>query len=197
MDTPDLKKTAEALLFITHRPLSLSELLEILEEKSLNEKTLRGLIQEISDEYEGRESAVHIREVAGGFQMATRTPYAPWIRRLYKDETTTRLSTSALETLSIVGYKQPITRAEIEEIRGVEVIAVLETLLERRLVKVLGRKEAIGRPLVYGTTPEFLRQFGLKSLSDLPALPDGPPPSLPEPDPALAAGASSAADAPR
>jgi segregation and condensation protein B len=193
MDTPDLKKVVEALLFITNRPLPLEEILDILEEKSLGEKSLRGVIQDISDEYEQRGSPIQIREVAGGFQMATHTAYAPWVRRLYKDETTTRLSASALETLSIVGYKQPITRAEIEEIRGVEVIAVLETLLERRLVKVMGRKETIGRPLVYGTTTEFLRQFGLKSLSDLPALPDT---VLPLEQPVAAADAGPGTDTP-
>ena len=186
MSAPDLKKVVEALLFITNRPLPLQEILDILEEKSLGEKSLRGVIKEIADDHEERKSPIQVREVAGGFQMATRTDYAPWIRRLYKDETTTRLSTSALETLSIIGYKQPITRAEIEEIRGVEVIAVLETLMERRLVKIMGRKETIGRPLLYGTTTEFLRQFGLKSLSDLPPLPEMAQPAQ---EPALAAEA--------
>jgi segregation and condensation protein B len=108
--------------------------------------------------------------VAGGFQIATRSEMAPWIRKLYKERLTVRLSSSALETLAIIAYKQPITRSEIEQIRGVEASGVMETLLERRLVKVVGRKETIGRPLLYGTTTEFLRQFGLKHLSELPDL---------------------------
>jgi segregation and condensation protein B len=95
---------------------------------------------------------------------------APWIRRLYKERLTVKLSPSALETLSIIAYKQPIARSEIEQIRGVEGSGVMETLVERRLVKVVGRKETIGRPLLYGTTTEFLRQFGLKHLSELPDL---------------------------
>src|SRR4029079_2148400 len=107
---------------------------------------------------------------AGGFQVATRPAYATWIRRLYKERLTVRLSPSALETLSIIAYKQPIARAEIEQIRGVEASGVMETLLERRLVKVVGRKETIGRPLLYGTTVDFLRHFGLRHLSELPDL---------------------------
>jgi segregation and condensation protein B len=107
-------------------------------------------------------------EVAGGFQMATRPEMATWIRRLYKERLTVRLSPSSLETLSIIAYKQPISRSDIEQIRGVEVSGVMETLLERRLIKVVGRKETIGRPLLYGTTIEFLRHFGLKHLAELP-----------------------------
>lgn len=172
MERTELKKTLEGLLFITNRPLPAAELLDVLGEEGLDRKALEELILELKAEYDEKESPLQITQVAGGVQMATRAPLAPWIRKLYKDETTARLSSSALETLSIMAYKQPITRAEIEEIRGVEVIAVLETLMERKLVRVIGRRETIGRPLVYGTTPEFLRQFGLNSLSDLPPLPD-------------------------
>ncbi len=100
--------------------------------------------------------------------MATRPELAPYVRKLFADRATMRLSTAAQETLSIISYKQLLTRAEIEEIRGVEVIAALETLLEKRLLKVVGRKETVGRPLMYGTTSEFLRHFGLRSLEDLP-----------------------------
>ncbi|TBR25032.1 SMC-Scp complex subunit ScpB, partial [bacterium] len=107
---------------------------------------------------------------ADGFQMATKPEYAPYVRNLYKERMTMRLSTAALETLAIIGYRQPLTRAEIEEIRGVEVIAALETLLEKALVKVVGRRETVGRPLLYGTTPEFLRHFGLRSIGDLPPI---------------------------
>ena len=102
--------------------------------------------------------------------MATRPELAPYMRKLFSDRATMRLSTAAQETLSIISYKQPLTRAEVEEIRGVEVIADLETLLEKRLIKVVGRRETVGRPLMYGTTMEFLRHFGLRSLEDLPPL---------------------------
>src|SRR5262249_16368975 len=101
--------------------------------------------------------------------------FGPWIRKLFKDRLTYRLSSSAMETLSIIAYKQPITRSEIEEIRGVEVSAVLDTLLERRLVKIAGRKETVGRPLLYGTTSDFLKSFSLKGLDDLPSI-DAPSP---------------------
>ncbi len=177
MEDSHPKKIVEALLFITNRPLSADELLDIIGKENLDKKALTTLIHEISRELDERGSAIQLVAVAGGYQMATRTLYAPSIRKLYKDETTARLSTSALETLSILTYKQPITRAEIEEIRGVEVIAVLETLMERKLVKILGRKETIGRPLLYGTTTEFLRHFGLNSLGDLPPLPTPAPTS--------------------
>lgn len=108
--------------------------------------------------------------VAEGWQMATRPDLAPYVRKLFADRATMRLSVAAQETLSIVAYRQPLTRAEIEEIRGVEVIAALETLLEKRLLKVVGRKETVGRPLLYGTTPEFLRHYGLRSLEDMPPI---------------------------
>src|SRR5207253_6382585 len=115
----------------------------------------------------------------GGWQFSSRPEFGPWIRKLFKDRLTYRLSSSAMETLSIIAYKQPITRSEIEEIRGVEVTAVLETLLERRLVRIAGRKETVGRPLLYATTPDFLRAFGLKRLEDLPSIESLIPPAAP------------------
>ncbi|MBI4387260.1 MAG: SMC-Scp complex subunit ScpB [Elusimicrobia bacterium] len=167
-DLQRLKKAVETLLFITDQPLGLKRISEILEEEDYD--TVIGAVQELRREYEERGSAVQIVEIADGFQMASRSEYAPFVRRLYTERTTMRLSAAALETLSIIAYKQPITRAEIEEIRGVEVIAALETLLDKRLVRVVGRRETVGRPLLYGTTPEFLRLFGLKGLSELPPL---------------------------
>lgn len=194
-DMQRLKKAVETLLFITDQPLGLKRISEILEEED-HDKVI-GAVQELRREYEERGSAVQIVEIADGFQMASRSEYAPFVRRLYTERTTMRLSAAALETLSIIAYKQPITRAEIEEIRGVEVIAALETLLDKRLVRVVGRRETVGRPLLYGTTPEFLRLFGLKGLSELPPLEQfsvpPPAPAAAEPEASAATSASSAA----
>jgi segregation and condensation protein B len=109
-------------------------------------------------------------QVAGGWQLATRPEYGLWVRKLYHNKMTVRLTQAALETLCIIAYKQPLTRAEIEAVRGVEVIGPLDTLTQRKLVTVVGRRESIGRPILYGTTSEFLRQFGLNSLDDMPKL---------------------------
>ncbi|MBI4678404.1 MAG: SMC-Scp complex subunit ScpB [Elusimicrobia bacterium] len=168
MPDTELKNALEALLFITDRPLSAKELCALTQVK--DQPRVEALVGEIRRELDDRSSAVQVMEVAQGFQMATRARYAPFIRRLFTDRMTLKLSTASLETLAIVAYKQPITRAEIEDVRGVEVIAALETLMERGLVHVAGRKETVGRPLEYGTTPDFMRRFGLKGLCDLPSL---------------------------
>ncbi len=164
----ELKKALESLLFITDHPLGIERLGRLT---GIRDKERIGtLISDLQRELEERDSAIQLLEVAEGFQMSTRTAYAAFVRKLFAERMTMRLSTASLETLSIVAYKQPLTRAEIEQIRGVEVIASLETLLERRLIRVVGRKESVGRPLMYGTTPDFLRHFGLKSLEALPPL---------------------------
>jgi segregation and condensation protein B len=168
MENADLKKAIETLLFITDQPLSTARISQALGEKS--KEKVAGLVAEVQREYDERQAALQVVEIAEGFQLATRPAYAPYIRGLYKERMTMRLSRPALETLSIIAYKQPLTRAEIEEIRGVEVIAALETLLEKGLTRVVGRKETVGRPLLYGTTVEFLRHFGLRSLRDLPPI---------------------------
>ncbi|MBI5631024.1 MAG: SMC-Scp complex subunit ScpB [Elusimicrobia bacterium] len=168
METEELKKTLETLLFITDRPLGLAELCKITGIKE--QPQVESAIARIREDMEQKGSAIQLMEVAEGFQMATRPAYFAHVRKLFTERMTMRLSTAALETLSIIAYKQPLTRAEIEEIRGVEVIAALETLLEKHLVRVVGRKETVGRPLMYGTTPDFLRHFGLRSLENLPPL---------------------------
>jgi segregation and condensation protein B len=176
MEQQDAKKVLEALFFIAEQPVTL-KMLESLFEKEFTREQLQTMAQELTADYQSRGSALEVREIGGGWQMATRPEFAPFIRRLFKDRLTYRLSQSALETLTIVAYKQPITRAEIEEIRGVEVAAVLDTLVDRKLVRIAGRKETIGRPLLYGTTQDFLRAFGLRKLEDLPALESLTPPS--------------------
>lgn len=169
MDRTDIQKILEALLFVAEQPVSVKALLELFDRQTTPEE-LTDILQSLSADYAARGSALEIKEIAGGWQFASRPEFGPWIRKLFKDRLTYRLSSSAMETLSIIAYKQPITRNEIEEIRGVEVTGVLETLLERKLVKVAGRKETIGRPLVYATTPDFLRAFGLRHLEDLPSV---------------------------
>jgi len=164
----ELKKALEALLFITDHPLGSAELCKIVGVKDTAK--VESIVEALRARLDESGAPVQLVAVAEGWQLATRPVYAPYLRKLFADKLTMRLSTAAHETLSIIAYKQPLTRAEIEEIRGVEVIAALETLLEKRLVKVVGRKETVGRPLMYGTTPDFLRHFGLKSLEDLPSL---------------------------
>ena len=176
MEASDIKKILEALLFITEQPIPMKTL-ETLFDPPIPRDELQNLLTSLVAEYEGRASALEVREIAGGWQLSTRSEFAPWIRKLFKDRLTYRLSTSAMETLSIVAYKQPITRSEIEEIRGVEVTAVLDTLVERKLVRIAGRKETVGRPLLYSTTPDFLRSFGLKRLEDLPSIESFVPPA--------------------
>jgi len=169
-------KIIEALLYMTDHPLSFQELAEILEDGDWGEPQIKELTDEIVQKWSDPLSPLQIVHVAGGIQMATKPELSSWIRRLYKERLTVRLSASALETLSIIAYKQPIARSDIEQIRGVEATGVIETLLERRLIKVVGRKETIGRPLLYGTTPDFLRHFGLNHLTDLPDLESLMPP---------------------
>ena len=187
-----LRRALEGLLFITDRPLSAGELAKILNIR--DQDRIVGAVEEMRRDLEAADLGYRIVAVAEGWQMATRPDLAPWVRKLFADRATMRLSTAAQETLSIVAYRQPLTRAEIEQIRGVEVIAALETLLEKRLLKVVGRKETVGRPLMYGTTAEFLRHFGLRSLEDLPPL-DSFTPAEQVP-PAAAPADASAAPAP-
>ena len=169
MDNQKLKSVVECLLFVTNRPLSLLELSEIAGDAQEN---VQKAVDEIAADLAAKNSSIQIAKVAEGIQFATNEGYGYWVKKLYKDQTLFRLSQSAMETLSIIAYKQPITRAEIEEIRGVEVIGVLETLMERKLAKVAGRKETVGRPLLYATTQDFLKHFNLWKISDLPSLED-------------------------
>lgn len=184
---PDLLRRAlEGLLFITDRPLSAGELCKLVNVR--DQDRIVECVEALRRDLEERNLGYRLIAVAEGWQMATRPELAPYMRKLFSERATMRLSTAAQETLSIISYKQPLTRAEVEEIRGVEVIAALETLLEKRLIKVVGRRETVGRPLMYGTTMEFLRHFGLRSLEDLPPIDSF--------GPADAAPAAPAAEAP-
>jgi segregation and condensation protein B len=168
LDTREVKAIMEALLFAAEGPLKVDKVTEILGlERSLIQSLLRELLQE-------SESAGHgfvLAEVAEGYQYRTRPEYADWVRRLGHHRPF-RFSRAALETLAIIAYRQPVTRAEIEYLRGVESGAVVKTLMEKRLVKILGKKEIAGRPMIYGTTRDFLEFFGLRDLSGLPTLRD-------------------------
>jgi segregation and condensation protein B len=167
MKADEAKSIIEAILFISGEPLALDTLKDILEEPA---QEVERLIRELISEYAVRNSGLVVLEVAGGFQMVTSPDCAPWIKKLLAVAVPSRLSQQSLETLAIIAYKQPIIKAEIEAIRGVNSDGVVRTLLERRLIKILGRKEVPGRPLMYGTTREFLQSFGLKDLSELPTL---------------------------
>jgi segregation and condensation protein B len=189
-----LRRALEGLLFITDRPLSAGELAKLLLIR--DQDRIVAVVEDLRRELEERNLGYRLIAVAEGWQMATRPELAPYMRKLFSDRATMRLSTAAQETLSIIAYRQPLTRAEIEEIRGVEVIAALETLLEKRLTKVVGRKETVGRPLMYGTTAEFLRHFGLRSLEDLPPLDSFTPPEQPASAAPADAAAAPQADVP-
>jgi segregation and condensation protein B len=156
----------EALLFASHTPLSAVELAR--GDEALDEEQVEQAIAELRFEYERDGRAFDIVQIAGGYQLLTRPEYAGVLERFDTVPHPTRLSTPALETLAIIAYRQPLGRAEIEEIRGVGAGAVLKTLQERELVDVVGRGEGLGRPLLYGTTRRFLEHFGFRSLEDLP-----------------------------
>jgi segregation and condensation protein B len=163
----DKKRIIESLLFTNSKPLSIEKISSIIEE---DEENTRKIISSLQMEYETSDHAMMIIEIANGFQMVTKPIYSEWIKKLFKIKQMTRLSRAALETLAIIAYRQPITRLEIESIRGVNAAGILQHLLEKRLIRIRGRKRTIGRPLLYETTQEFLEYFGLKDLSEMPRI---------------------------
>ncbi len=165
MAEPDTKHIVEAILFSSSEPLTLASLTGVLE--GIDGRTARKAIAELNEEYEQTGRSFHIREIAGGFQLMTRPEFSAWVDNLHRVERKTKLSQAALESLALIAHRQPITRAEIESIRGVQCGDILRSLIEKRLVKIAGRKDAPGRPLLYGTTRFFLEHFGLGSLDDL------------------------------
>jgi len=169
MDRSEAKKIIEAILFVSDKPLSIDTMREVLTEKAVESTEIRALIEELNAEYGSTGRSFQIKEIAGGFQMLTDPVYSKWIALLYK-KGPDRMTGPSLETLAIIAYKQPITRSEIEAIRGVNVDRILHSLEEKELIKTRGRLDAPGRPILYGTTTEFLQHFGLKSLDELPKL---------------------------
>ncbi|MGE5279231.1 MAG: SMC-Scp complex subunit ScpB [Deltaproteobacteria bacterium] len=162
------KSILESLIFIANRPITVEELRKVVEDMEPAE--IKEAVDEIRRAYEERMSGVRVVEIAGGYMMVTAPSSAASVKTFYKIKNTERLSGPSLETLAIVAYKQPVTRVDIEAIRGVNADGVLRSLAEKNLVRVVGRKEVIGRPFVYGTTRFFLDYFGLKSLAELPKI---------------------------
>ena len=159
-----LKEIIESLLFVAETPLTIERIKQVT---AVDTREIRDALQALADEYETRRGGFYLNEVAGGYQIRTRPDYNEWIKRLIQPNPP-RMSKAALETLAIIAYKQPIIRSDIEHIRGVDSGGVLRLLLERKLIRVLGRKEIPGRPLIYATTKQFLEVFDLKDLKDLP-----------------------------
>jgi segregation and condensation protein B len=167
MEKESLRPILESLIFASESALTINNMVSVLD--GVEKAEVRTALKELVEEYKARSGGIFIEEVAGGYQLRTAPENAPWIKRLFKTSGK-RMSRAAMETLSIVAYRQPVTRGELEAIRGVDSGGVLSTLLERRLIKILGRKETPGRPVVYGTTKTFLETFDLKDLSCLPTL---------------------------
>ncbi|MBV9774559.1 MAG: SMC-Scp complex subunit ScpB [Gemmatimonadetes bacterium] len=161
-----VSRMVEALLFASQSPLSAAELARA--EEGLDEERVEEAVAELRAEYEREGRAFGVFEVGGGYQLLTRPEYAPVLERFDSVPGSSRLSSPALETLAIIAYRQPVGRAEVEEIRGVGSGGVLRTLQERELIEVVGRGEGLGRPLLYGTTRRFLEHFGFRSIEDLP-----------------------------
>ena len=162
----DLKNIIESLLFAADEPLTIDRLKNII--TGAETKAIRMTLDELEADYEARQGGFFLKEVADGYQIRTRPDYKEYIRRLLKPKPQ-RLSKAALETLAIIAYKQPVIRSDIEHIRGVDCGGVLRVLLERQFIRVLGRKDIPGRPLIYATTKRFLEVFDLKNLKDLPS----------------------------
>jgi len=161
----NIKNIIESLLFVAEEPLTVDRFKRILAQADTKE--IRQALDDIAAEYDARNGGFYLHQVAGGYQVRTRPEYSPWIKRLVQPKPL-RLSKAALETLAIIAYKQPVIRSDIEHIRGVDCGGVLRVLLERKFIRVLGRKEIPGRPLIYATTRRFLEVFDLKTLKDLP-----------------------------
>lgn len=169
-EIPELSRIVEALLIGASAPLSVDRLMILTETDDAG--GIRSIVEGLRAEYQGSGRAFTVEEIGGGYRIYTRPEFAPWLDRLRRRDEETRLSPAALETLAIVAYRQPVLRAEVEKIRGVDVGGALRTLIDRGLVKVVGRAEEPGSPMLYGTTKRFLSVFGLRNLADLPRAKD-------------------------
>jgi segregation and condensation protein B len=165
----ELKAILEALIFASPDPLTPKAIYKLLDSEP--KEDVKAALDALKKDYD-RPGGLQLVEVAGGYQIVTRPDLHEWVRRLFHERSTQKLSVQALETLAVIAYKQPITALEITEVRGVNTAGVLNTLLERHLVKIVGRKQVVGRPFLYATTKEFLIRFGLNDLSDLPKVED-------------------------
>jgi segregation and condensation protein B len=165
----ELRSIAEALIFVADEPISAKSIAEVLK---IERSVLESAISDLAREYEERNGGLQLREIAGGWQIATRPEHHEQIRAYLKSRPSAKLSLASLETLAVIAYKQPVTVPEILEIRGVQSPSAIKTLLDKRLIVAKGRKETVGRPMMYGTSKDFLIQFGLKDLSELPSIED-------------------------
>src|SRR6187397_51356 len=165
----ELKPVIEALIFASPDPLTPKMLLKLLETEP--KEDVEAALEALKRDYD-RPGGLQLVEVAGGYQIVTRSDLHEWVRRLFHERTSQKLTVQSLETLAVIAYKQPITALEITEVRGVNTSGVLSTLLERHLIRIVGRKNVVGRPFLYSTTKEFLIRFGLKDLNDLPRVED-------------------------
>jgi len=167
MEKNTLKSILESLLFINEKPISTGELMQVID-TCKNE--IEDSLKELTAEYSQRKAGICIVKIAGGYQMCSTPDNSPWVKKMYQERNKQKLSTASLETLAIIAYKQPITRIEIEEIRGVKVDAMARKLSDLGLIKIAGRKNVIGKPFLYITTRNFLEYFGINSLKELPNL---------------------------
>lgn len=163
----DIKSIVEALIFASEFPVSQNQIAENIEGVEIDQILL--LIRELMVDYETRHGGIHIVEVAGGYQFRTRSDAAPWIKKFYKGRMAS-MSMAAMETLAVVAYRQPVLKSEIDKIRGVDTGGAIKNLIDKKLVRILGRKDVPGKPIIYGTTRKFLEVFNLKDLSELPTL---------------------------
>ena len=177
MEREEVKSILESLLFVADGPLTVQRCVEVLE--GVEKETIQALLQEMQSELEAPSRGLQLVEVAGGYQLRTAKVNADWVKKFLGGRPA-RMGRATLETLAIIAYRQPITKAEIESIRGVDVDGVITTLLERNLIRAVARKDVPGRPFLYGTTAEFLQLFNLKDLTELPTLKETDEISLPE-----------------
>jgi len=169
LDTAKIKAVAEALLFVSDRPVKISEIIRVLADSgSVSRLAVVAALEELKVDYIQSQRSFRLAEIAGGYQLRTMPEFARYISGFLSGQERTRLSRASLETLAIVAYRQPVTRSQIESIRGVDVSGILKMLQEKSLIKIVGRTDSPGRPFIYGTTTLFLEHFGLNSLSDLP-----------------------------
>jgi len=167
-----IKGVVESLLFVNEKPVVLNQIKDVLD--TVSDADIKKALSELQGDYEDRQCGIMIVEIAGGYQMLSNPIYASYLRSFYKTKHKEKLSKPSLESMAIIAYKQPVTRSDIEVIRGVNSDGVVGHLLSKDLIKVIGRKDVPGRPFVYGTTKQFLEYFGLKSLDDLPELEEFP-----------------------
>ncbi len=169
MNLTTARSIMEALIFASSEPISIKVMAEII---GVNDHTLKQMVDDLIEDYQKKGGGIHIIEVANGYQFATNSEFSPYVEKLQKLPRNIGLSQAAIETLAIIAYKQPITKAEIEALRGVSIESSLATLVDKNLVEEAGRKDSPGRPILYGTTKKFLKYFGLNDLNELPKIPE-------------------------